>query len=97
MSFPNRTPISSNDYASIIWTWRLGEYLLSLHLRIGATSIYEFVSSVPCFWLPRTLVSSILASICSQVEKKEEVLLVCGGRLSKREVVLLALGKKAKD
>lgn len=23
----NHTPISSNDYASIIWTWRLGEYL----------------------------------------------------------------------
>ena len=41
-SSPNLTPISSNDYASIIWTWRLGEYLSTLHLRIGTTSIYEF-------------------------------------------------------
>jgi hypothetical protein len=30
MSSPNPTPISSNDYAFIIWTWRLGENFRSL-------------------------------------------------------------------
>ena len=35
------------------------------------------------FWLPRTLVSSILASICSQVEERTRLCLYVG-RLSKR-------------
>lgn len=30
----NRTPTSSNDYASIIWTWRLGEFISLSHLWI---------------------------------------------------------------
>lgn len=30
----NPTPISFNDYASTIWTWRLGEFLSLLHLWI---------------------------------------------------------------
>lgn len=47
-SFQNHTPTSSNDYASIYWTRRLGEYLSTLYLGIGASSIYELrVSSIP--------------------------------------------------
>jgi hypothetical protein len=38
MSFLNLTLISSNDYAFIIWTWRLGEYLGSLLLCFEATA-----------------------------------------------------------
>jgi hypothetical protein len=37
-SFLNLTLISSNDYAFIIWTWRLGEYLGSLLLCFEATA-----------------------------------------------------------
>jgi hypothetical protein len=37
-SFLNLTLISSNDYAFIIWTWRLGEYFRSLLLCFEATA-----------------------------------------------------------
>ncbi len=58
MNFPNPTPTSFNDYASIIWTWRLGEYFSALHLHIGANSIYELqLSSI--FWLPWTCFSYV--------------------------------------
>ena len=67
---PNHTPISSNDYASIIWTWRLGEYLPTQHLGIEANSICELiVSSVP-FSGYDGFVSSVLASIYKQIERE---------------------------
>jgi hypothetical protein len=67
---PNHTPISSNDYASIIWTWRLGEYLPTQHLGIEANSICELiVSSVP-FSGYDGFVSSVLASIYKQIERR---------------------------
>lgn len=48
----NLTHISFNDYASTSWTWRLGEYLPTSALGIGAHSIYELiVSSSSIFWL----------------------------------------------
>lgn len=89
MSFPNHTPISSNDYAFIIWTWRLGEYLSSLPLRFGAVSIYELLAQFPCSGY-HGLVSSILASICDQLE--EIALLACRGG-SASEAVLLTREK----
>ena len=44
-SRPNLTHISSNDYASTSWTWRLGEHLPTSALGIGAHSIYELTVS----------------------------------------------------
>ena len=83
---PNHTPISSNDYASIIWTWRLGEYLPTQHLGIEANSICELiVSSVP-FSGYDGFVSSVLASIYKQIEREGRLfgLNKCGAAAEKQ-------------
>ena len=83
-NFLNRTPTSFNDYASIIWTWRLGEYLSALFLRIGANSIYELqLNSI--FWLPWTCFSYVSEHL-QLVEKT--ALLIRGGSTSNVFVVI---------
>jgi hypothetical protein len=92
MSSRNHTPISSNDYASIIWTWRLGEYLSSLlHLRIGAISIYQLsalfhvlVTTDLFFHLSEHLQSRRGRTLCLRVWGQQAKSVVFGIELPKR-------------
>lgn len=74
MSSLNPTPISSNDYASIVWTWRLANPFQCCTCGLEPPA-FTSRSSVPCSGY-HGLVSSILASICNQVEKTSLLALV---------------------
>lgn len=70
-SFLSLTPISSNDYASIIWTWRLGETFSFSTEELKQNSIYELTVLLTQFHflVNDDLVSSVLASICTRIER----------------------------
>ena len=96
-SFLSLTPISSNDYASIIWTWRLGETFSFSTEELKQNSIYELTVLLTQFHflVNDDLVSSVLASICTRIEKGCVVLPLDSGFVRRRKMNLAARKTKS--